>query len=144
MTTILLLTISILLIFVAGASEAVMDKVQFHYKRSIFWNEDKYKQLFWDPEISWKNKYKAGSTSEPKFWGSTTYFVFTTDAWHLFKFFKNTSTFMAMGIAMYASTFIAQEFDLSNILFILLFVCIGRAFYGLSFTLFFDKILSLD
>tara|TARA_Y100000389_G_scaffold191318_1_gene217299 strand:+ start:14407 stop:14796 length:390 start_codon:yes stop_codon:yes gene_type:complete len=128
---------------ISGASEAVMDKVQFHYNKSIFCNDKEYKQNFWDPNKSWINKYKPGSTSEPKFWGSTTFFVFTTDAWHLFKFFKNTSIFISMGTSMYASTFISQEFDLSNILFILLFVIIGRSFYGLSFNLFFDKFLKL-
>tara|TARA_B100000927_G_C16219517_1_gene370873 strand:- start:13 stop:444 length:432 start_codon:yes stop_codon:yes gene_type:complete len=143
MFTIFLLIISIILIILSGASEAVMDKVQFHYDKSIFWNDDKYKQTFWDPDRSWVNKYKPGSTSKPKFWGSTTFFVFTTDAWHLFKFFKNTSIFISMGISMYASTFISQEFDFSNILFILLFIVIGRSFYGLSFNLFFDKFLKL-
>tara|TARA_B100000900_G_C20548034_1_gene703456 strand:- start:137 stop:568 length:432 start_codon:yes stop_codon:yes gene_type:complete len=143
MFTTFLLLLSILFIVIAGASEAVMDKVQFHYSKSIFWDDEKYKQNFWDPQRSWVNKYKPGSTSEPKFWGSTTFFVFTTDAWHLFKFFKNTSTFISMGISMYASTFISQEFDLSNILAILLFIIIGRSFYGLSFNLFFDKFLKL-
>jgi len=144
MITIILFIIFLLFIMISGASEAVMDKVQFHYEKSIFWNEEKYKQNFWDPERSWVNKYKSGSTSEPKFWGSTTYFVFTTDAWHLFKFFKNTFLFLSMGTSMYASTFMSQEFDLSNILLILLFVIIGRAFYGLSFNLMFDKILKLN
>ena len=144
MTTFSLLIISILFIIISGASEAIMDKLQFHYKKSIFWNEDKYNQVFWDPKRSWINKYRIGSTSEPRFWGSTTYFVFTTDAWHLFKFFKNTFLFLSMGTSMYASTFMSQEFDLSNILLILLFVIIGRAFYGLSFNLMFDKILKLN
>ena len=143
MVTILVLSVSVLFIIIAGASEAVMDKVQFHYNKSIFWNEEKYKQNFWDPTRSWVNKYKQGSTYEPKFWGSTTFFVFTTDAWHLFKFFKNTSIFISMGTSMYASTFISQEFDLSNILAILLFIIIGRSFYGLSFNLCFDKFLKL-
>jgi hypothetical protein len=144
MITIILFVIFLLFIMISGASEAVMDKVQFHYEKSIFWNEEKYKQNFWDPERSWVNKYKPGSTSEPKFWGSTTYFVFTTDAWHLFKFFKNTFLFISMGTSMYASSFFSKEFDLSNILLILLFVIIGRAFYGLSFNLMFDKILKLN
>lgn len=144
MITIILFVIFLLFIMISGASEAVMDKVQFHYEKSIFWNEEKYKQNFWDPERSWVNKYKPGSVSEPKFWGSTTYFVFTTDAWHLFKFFKNTFIFLSMGISMFASNFISQEFDFSNILFILLYILAGRAFYGLSFNLMFDKILKLD
>ena len=53
-----MLIISILLIFFAGASEAIMDKLQFHFDKSIFSNKDKYKQLFWNPIDSWKNKWK--------------------------------------------------------------------------------------
>jgi len=49
------------------------------------WNE-----YFWDNRVSWENKYKRGEDGEllqpltPKFWGSTSFFVATTDAKHLF------------------------------------------------------------
>jgi len=143
MNTIILFSIYILFIIISGASEAVMDKIQFHYNKSIFLQFKK--QLFWDPSMSWKNKYKNGDPKQGcKFIFSTTYFVFATDAWHLFKFLKNTFIFASIGIAMYAQTCALKDFDLSKILTILLFVILGRAFYGLSFNLCFDKILKSD
>jgi hypothetical protein len=143
MYTILFFIISIIFIIFSGISESIMDKIQFHFSKSIF---SKFKnQLFWDPSISWRNKYKNGDPKQgSKFWGSTTYFVFVTDAWHFFKFLKNTSMFISMGISMYGATFMGVEFDTSNTLIILMFLIIGRSFFGLSFNLFFDKILNLD
>lgn len=143
MYTILFFIISIIFIIFSGISESIMDKIQFHFNKSIF----RYfkNQLFWDPSISWKNKYKNGDPKQgSKFLGSTTYFVFVTDAWHFFKFLKNTSMFTSMGLSMYGVTFLSQEFDLSTILTILMFLLLGRAFYGVSFNLFFDKILKSD
>ena len=50
--------IGFLLFVLAGFCEAVMDKLQFHYDMSIFKNFKN--QLFWDPKISWRNKYEDG------------------------------------------------------------------------------------
>ena len=69
---------------IAAISNAIMDKLAHHYKRSIF--AKRKNQAWWDPNISWKNKYKNLDPKQgPKFWGATTIFVFTTDAWHFFK-----------------------------------------------------------
>lgn len=44
------------------------------------------KQNWWNPNISWKNKYKNNDpTQGPKFFGSTTFLVWLTDAWHFSK-----------------------------------------------------------
>jgi len=51
--------IGFLLFILSGMFEAVMDKLQFHYDLSIFKNFKN--QLFWDPKISWKNKYEDGN-----------------------------------------------------------------------------------
>jgi hypothetical protein len=70
-----------------GLFEAVMDKLQFHYKRSIFKN---YQSTWWDPKNSWKNKWKNGDKEQgERFLFSSTIFVFVTDAWHFFKFLRN-------------------------------------------------------
>lgn len=62
--------------FLAGSFEGMMDNLQFHY--------DKPDQ-FWNPDLSWKNKYKNHDPLQgPTFRGK--YFVFTTDGWHLMKF----------------------------------------------------------
>ena len=80
---ILIIILAFLLLFIAGVSKAIMDKVNFHFSESIF---IKYNGQFWNPVYSSLNKYKDGMKKfGPKFWGSTTFFVWTTDAWHLFQ-----------------------------------------------------------
>ena len=124
---ILLTILGFLLITFAAVSESIMDKIQFHYDKSIFKNS-KYNQLFWNPIESWKNKWKEDLKTE-KFIGSSTLFVFTTDAWHLFKFFRNTSLFIGLPLIAIG--------DMN----VILSVVIGRVLYGLTFTLCFDKLL---
>jgi hypothetical protein len=118
------------LLFVAASSvaEAIMDKIQFHYDKSIF-SQDKYKQTFWDPTKSWVNKWKDSSAREERFLGSSTIFVFTTDAWHLFKFFRNTFLFIGLPLLSFGS------------MNIILAAILARVIYGLVFTICFDKLL---
>lgn len=48
-----------------------------------------YLHPFWDPDVSWKNKWKNGNHEEgPRFLGSTTIFVALTDGWHLMEFLQ--------------------------------------------------------
>lgn len=69
-----------LCVILAGVCKAVKDTLQFHYGNSIF---SKLNPQYWNADVSWKNKYKE-DLKTPKFWGSTTIFVWLTDAWHLF------------------------------------------------------------
>ena len=119
--------VGLILVSLSAISESIMDKIQFHYDKSIFSNE-KFNQLFWNPVESWKNKWKEYLKTE-KFLGSSTIFVFTTDAWHLFKFFKNTFLFIGLPLLCLGGV---------NII---LSVIIGRVLYGLTFTLYFDRLL---
>lgn len=67
-------------IFLFGCSIGLMDHLQFHYDND-FKNEQ-----FWNPEKSWKNKYKDGNVDlGPAYIGSTTFLAWTTDGWHLIK-----------------------------------------------------------
>lgn len=76
----LIITVVLLASF-AGLSKAICDTVSFRYSKSIFTK----KPIFWNPEISWRNKYRGNDPSNgSKFPGSTTLFVAFTDAWHLF------------------------------------------------------------
>jgi len=119
-------------IILASISEAIMDKLQFHYHKSIFkQNPVKYNQSFWDASISWQNKYKENSMTEPKFYGSTTLFVFMTDAWHLFKFLRNIFLFIGLPLMSLGP------------INILISIIVARVVYGLVFTYFFDKVLSI-
>jgi hypothetical protein len=74
--------IVVILILLSGICKGIQDQTMFHW--GLSWT--KYlKGLFWNPLISWKNKYKNGDPKQgPKFWGSTTFLVGVTDAWHLF------------------------------------------------------------
>ena len=119
--------LGLIFISLSAISESIMDKIQFHYDKSIFSNE-KYNQLFWNPVESWKNKWKDDLKTE-KFLGSSTIFVFTTDAWHLFKFFKNTFLFIGLPLLSIGGV---------NLI---LSVIIARILYGLIFTLYFDVLL---
>lgn len=83
--------ISLIFIVVAAISVAIMDVIQFHFYGSIFKNFPK----FCNPETSWKNKYKEGTTT-PKFFGSTTFLVWITDLWHLAKFIAIISFILAI------------------------------------------------
>lgn len=120
--------IGLLFIVMSAISESIMDKIQFHFDKSIF-NSDKYNKLFWNPLHSWKNKWNSDLT-KPKFFLSTTLFVSLTDAWHFFKLLKNTSIFIGLPLI------VMGQFN------IIISVIIARVVYGLVFTLFFDKVLS--
>ena len=88
--------ISLLLVALAAICNAVMDVISFHYKQSIF---TKYNPQWWNPAISWKNKYVdyskfaeyTGKVSklEKRIFilnlFSIKYPTFLTDAWHFFK-----------------------------------------------------------
>lgn len=78
-----------LLIILAAIANAFMDLSSEGLLHSDWWNK----------ETSWMNKWKLGDPElGPKFWGSTTVFVFLTDGWHLFQFIFHTSWQMALAI----------------------------------------------
>jgi len=120
--------IGFILFVFAGIFEAVMDKLQFHYEISIF---KKFKnQLFWNPTISWRNKYKDGDpTKGEKFFLSKTLFVGLTDAWHLFKLLRTLSIFIGI-FFLFIPCVTKME--------CLLFVIIARVLFGISFTIFYN------
>jgi hypothetical protein len=129
------LVIGIILVSIAGMSKAIMDKLQFHYHKSMFKQDPvRYNQTFWDPTLSWSNKYKEGSMTEPKFFGSTSYFVFLTDAWHLFQMLMLICLFIGVAITSFYS---------GSFIFMMIKVIILRLFFGLTFTLFFNKFLNV-
>ena len=63
------------MMFISGASKGTADFLQFHYTGN---------SKFWNPDLSWQNKWKNGDPSQgEKFPGSSTIFVTFTDGWHL-------------------------------------------------------------
>lgn len=82
-----MMTVLIILIVVASVCNGAMDVIEKHYYRSRLklWFPvlgDKY----FNPSTAWQNKYKNGKVADgERFFGSTTFLAFTTDAWHLLK-----------------------------------------------------------
>jgi hypothetical protein len=81
----------------AGMFNAVMDKICFNFDTSIFKDLN---PLFWDLRKSWKNQWEQPMVPPYSYWYyfglykpryqehypySSTFLVFTTDAWHLSK-----------------------------------------------------------
>lgn len=119
--------IGFLLFVLSGVFEAVMDKLQFHYDQSVFKNFKN--QLFWNPKVSWKNKYEDGDPMKgERFFLSKSLLVGFTDAWHLFKLFRTLAIFAGIYFLFIPC---ATKY------MCLMFVIIARILFGLSFTLFF-------
>ena len=69
-------------IFIFGISKAICDVSECCFNNSKL---AKLNPLFWDKHKSWKNKWKGGvAANGEKFFGSSTFLVWITDAWHLF------------------------------------------------------------
>jgi hypothetical protein len=84
-----MVVLGIFLVIMAGISKAVMDNLNFHFHTSIFKNRPTW---YWNMEFSYLNKYQnQDPTKGPKFFGSTTFLVWTTDAWHLFQMVRQLS-----------------------------------------------------
>lgn len=76
--------ISLIFFALAACCNAVMDTIQFHWYK--FRWRDKVNEDYWNPKISWRNKYIDGNPKKGfkfKFpFGGLSNFL---DAWHLFK-----------------------------------------------------------
>ena len=80
----IILFLGFLLVFLSGVSKGISDRISFHYDTIPSWVNEQY----WNPLISYKNKYKDGDKNKgEKFKFSTTFLVFLTDGWHLTQFF---------------------------------------------------------
>jgi len=126
------------LFIVAAISDAATDVISFRFENSIF---SKFKNKNWfDPSESWKNKYKNKNPQDgPAFFGSTTCFVFLTDAWHFFQMIMLTCFDF---IAIFAINFMFfHNYSILKILLIdiLIFICI-KTVYGFIFGLFWDNL----
>jgi hypothetical protein len=76
---------------VSGMLDGTVESISYHYDNGF---KPRFKHIndqFWNPALSWKNKYKNGDpTQGPQFAGSTTMFCYTTDAYHLLRTTKRT------------------------------------------------------
>ena len=127
--------ITLFLLFLAGALNATMDVLSFRYKTSIF---SKYTKLqeFFNPQESWVNKYKDNNPNlGPKFFGSKTFLVFLTDAWHLAKMLMITA--FTLAIVFYNPVIVTESIFVNIVANLLLM----RVVFSATFELFFSKIL---
>jgi hypothetical protein len=129
--------IAITLLIVSAIAEAIMDKLQFHFDDSVFhrlrWNK------WWDPTISWMNKWKRGDPSNGEaFPGSSTVFCFVTDAWHFFQFIQLRS--LIGSVILFSTTVIMSFIDWRDwVKYIIAYVVLSIIFSG-TFELFFSII----
>ena len=93
---IILYTLIIVVLTISfGVSKAICDISESSFSNSKL---GKLNPLFWDKHKSWVNKWKNGEPSQgEKFFGSSTFLVWLTDAWHLFNSLSYVSAF-ALGI----------------------------------------------
>jgi hypothetical protein len=75
---------------VSGMIDGTIESIKFHYDTGFKPHFKNIDDQIWNPDLSWKNKYKGGDPNlGPRFFGSTTAFVFTTDAYHALRTSKN-------------------------------------------------------
>ncbi len=95
------LLIILLLCMLSGAFDGLAETLKWHYPQfnARFANAN---PSFWNPAISWTNKYKNGDYLQgEKFWQSSRAFVFTTDGYHLSRFFRNAFITSAIAFNVY-------------------------------------------
>ena len=88
--------VSSTLLFAGGCSDGMAETMKFRYPefKKVFPNSN---DQFWDPSISWENKYKDNNPDQgPKFFGSTTIFVGVTDSYHMTRTLRNSFVFGAI------------------------------------------------
>ena len=76
--------------FLSGAFDGTSETIKWHYYEfeEAFPNAN---PQFWNPKYSSQNKYKNGITSMgPKYFGSTSFLVWTTDGYHLVNAGRNS------------------------------------------------------
>jgi hypothetical protein len=117
--------ISLILVILAGILNAGMDTMSMKYDISVFRFLPK---KFFNTSFSYKNKWKNGDRSQgERFIGSSTFLVWTTDAWHLFK------TLMLLCFSISIVSYVPITNPLID--------CIGYfLIFGATFELFWSKI----
>ena len=81
--------------FVSGTTNGLNQTISHHYSsfKTVF---PKANDRYWNPEYSWMNKYKGGDQhAGPKYFGSTTFLAWTTDAYHLTNTVSRATLFSA-------------------------------------------------
>lgn len=130
--------------FVSGMLDGTIETLQWHYDQGFKPKFPRASQQFWNPAVSWKNKYKDGDPSMgPKFYGSTTAFAFTTDAYHLLRTANRAINTVA--IAGYAnSTYKSKQTKKEKLKTVITDFLILTAIRSAGFTLAYGVMFKVD
>lgn len=85
-----------ILLIISAIAKAIQDTLQFHYWKSVF-SKSKNEQ-WWDPNLSWENKYKWFPKSKLLTWLISNPLVFITDGWHTFQLIRDLTIFSCFPI----------------------------------------------
>jgi len=110
--------IILLLLIISGASKAICD-----VSASNYWNSklSSLNAAYWCKSLSWMRKWKNGDSKQGEaFFGSSTFLVFLTDAWHLFDVIRDI-------------TLIAACLLVGDIIWLPLVYCIRQICFELSY-----------
>jgi hypothetical protein len=130
----------LILVFICGTTNAVMDTLAHHYSVSIFANLD---TQFWDGTVSWCNKWKNCEAGNEAFLFSSSVFSFLTDGWHLAKFMYLLCVNIPIAILLFQVVkplFYVPKFTPKLILFTACFVIV-KVVQAAAFTLFYNYLL---
>ncbi|HLN53246.1 MAG TPA: hypothetical protein VK212_06015 [Lentimicrobium sp.] len=85
------------LLFISGFCDGTSEVLKIRYQsfERVFPGAD---DQFWNYNISWKNKYKDGLPPDPRFFGSKSLFVWTTDGYHMMRMMRNVTMITAVTI----------------------------------------------
>lgn len=124
------LTISFIIL--GSGFNAVTDVLDHHYSDSVF---SEYNEQYWNPAVSWTNKYIDGDKSQGRKQWHIIFFnlpipVVWSDAWHLFKMLWIVMMLLAIAINL------SKEFWEKVYWFFLLGIL-----WNAVFELFYSKIL---
>jgi len=132
------LIIPVIFYCISGALDAFMDTIKDHWSTFI-WN-GKVNPQFWNPAISWTNKYIDNDPTK----GHKTFKVFgitfntfdaLSDAWHIGKVIREGCNILAIVTALMI------PFTYDTILIFLALVALIGALRNLTFDLFYNKLL---
>ena len=120
----------------SGAMDAIMDTLKDHFSVSVF---SKLNQQYWNPAVSWKNKYVNGDPTQ----GHVTFDFLgiklplpdaLSDAWHTAKLIREGFNILAILSMFFAYSSFSSEIFWSTFIGLIIF-------RDSAFVLLYDKIL---
>lgn len=70
----------------SGMIDGTIESMVWHYEDGFKQRCPNANDQFWNPAVSWTNKYKNHDPAQgAKFFGSTNLFVYTTDSYHMLR-----------------------------------------------------------